>query len=94
MIFDCPITAYSREKMRELAELDTEECDDIYPASLVLATTPLPTLVTRASLVETQAHATVTEQDHRPARAPRQVGEVDEARALAALRERLEECGE
>ena len=81
MILDRPITAYSREKMRELAELDTEECDDIYPASLV-STTPLPTLVTRASLVETTAHATVTEQDHRPARAPRQVGEVDEAGAV------------
>jgi hypothetical protein len=85
MIFDRPISNYSAAWLREMADLETEECfDDVYPSSLVLAPAPLPVVVTRASLVETQAHATVTEQDHRPARAPRPVGEVDEARALAA----------
>jgi hypothetical protein len=92
-IYDTPFNNFGRHWLKEMADLETEECfDDFYPASLVLAAAPLPTLVTRASLVETQAHATVTEQDHRPARAPRQVGEVDEAGALAASR--LEECGE
>jgi hypothetical protein len=87
-IYDTPFNNFGRHWLKEMADLETEECfDDVYPSTLLAPAPKGPTLVTRASLVETQAHATVTEQDHRPARAPRPVGEVDEAGAV-------KECGE
>ncbi len=104
MITDKPISNSSAAWLREMAELETEECfDDTYPASLVLPATPPPTIAPRSSLVSPRSGAENAPPDEKAAAADavlpphRPVVDGDAQEVLGLSREtaaRLSLCGE
>ncbi len=77
MILDTPISNRSDQWLKEMAELETEDCDDPYPALLLAPSPPAP-----MALPPPLPHAPPAAPDHR---AVLTAGSVADGEALGAM---------